>query len=262
MIHRRMVVVLALALTACSSYPPLGEKVPLQCALPSPPGELVPEEITCEVVSNFAVPAAWSESNRSAPGVVRLSAVAFNPRTDSPVEAGFAQLLDLAPATDRDRLSRIGPKEFRREYWHSPDTRRYQTMFHTIPMPESYAELTVWHPDGRDAGQCLGSATYTLYRPIAEGKMVPLLDARTAFAKSGLPGNRRPIEPIKAVYLRYLPTQHSATVGAVLPRVTVRPVWCFFGDSHLIGDIFSGETFYVDAVTGQEFVSTLAPASP
>jgi len=247
--------------------PPLAANVPLRCFLPGVPSNAVPGEITCQLVTDYPLSAAMKRFVHSdRVGELDLSFVDLPELKDPNPDKGARLLFpQVVPEDVRSELQRISDAEFRLEYWHSKQAVRYQTVIDGIAMPASYIQFTVLGPRPTE-DHVVANIRGQLYRLVSRGPAVRLLDPRTAFERSGVGRHQRSIdgdEPINRVYLHYLPTRvpyANPCPSGPLRQVTFRPVWEFFGQMHLMGDIFTGPCFRIDAVTGQAFYPTMAEA--
>lgn len=255
--------VLAGCLAGCAYLQePLGGVVPLHCVLPSPPRHAVAEELVCAWARDYPIPDEYRQyihkpSNPSAAPLDLRMIQLVGVTSPAPLPVAETLRQQLLPPDIAAQLQRIPLDEYRREYWHSDQKVRYQSVIDDIPMPNSYAEFAVWKPV-KTKDVVVADAEARLYRVVSKAKPVTLLDARTAFERSRVWQNIPSREPVTRVYLRYLPTVQQR-VNSPPPLETVfRPVWCFRGRDRLIGDVISGQFFRIDAVTGAEFHPTLS----
>lgn len=239
---------------------PLGDVVPLRCKLPTPPAHPVAEQIVCELVDDFTIPEQWQQYIHETPdeplGMLDLRNIEISgasAATPGPVAEALRD--QLIPSDVVAQLQRIPAAEYRAEYWHSNQKVRYQSVVDGVPMPYSFAEFTVWHPS-RSSRQVLAEAWIRMFRVVARGEAVMLLDARTAFERSHVWETAQTIEPVTRVHLRYLPRIQPGVGGERMSQMTFRPVWCFLSKERRVGDIITGQRFLVDAVTGTEFRQT------
>jgi hypothetical protein len=245
-------------LTGCGpNHAPLAGVVPLRCALPSPPQQPVPEQLVCELVGDFAIPEEYRgnirERSSTPVGKLVLDNIEVRGATSAaPLPVAEELCRRLVTSDVCAQLQRIPEAEYRAEYWHSSQKIRYQSVIDGISMPCSYAEFTVWHPT-RASTQVLANVEGMLFRVASRGDSTVLLGARTAFERSHLWESVQTIEPVTRVYLRYLPKVVPGVGSQPTRQITVRPVWCFFGNDRLVGDIIVGQRFLVDAVNGTEF---------
>jgi hypothetical protein len=227
------------------------------------PANQVASEVVCELVTDFPLSDSLKKYLRpKEPFEAGILDLRFIDLADAENPSPGASAKLLCQQLDERLQANLQPPpddEFEWEDGRSTQKFRYQTVIDGVSVSASRLDFTVWSPhnDGKLAADVRGQ----IYRPVSYGPKGTLLDAQTALERSGAMKRLTSPEPIKRIYLRYLSTCFASRVyGGPVPRITVRPVWEFLSDYHVLGDMATRQQILVDALAGVEFQQHAADA--